>query len=90
MNEHRNYNSILQFLTIDLNNNNVAICKTCYYKLSLGNNLKIWECLLVTVRFRTHISSDIRQNPVLARFLKMPSGASLACTKLEQCFCGIS
>ena len=42
MNENRKSSSIWQFFTIDVNNNNVAICKTSDYKLSHGNNLKIW------------------------------------------------
>ena len=31
------------FFTIALNNNNVAIDKTCDYKLWHGNNSRIWE-----------------------------------------------
>jgi len=54
MNENRKSSSTWQFFfTIDLNNtnnnNNVATCKTCDYKLSHGNNSKIWgiKCIAV-------------------------------------------
>jgi len=65
VNENRKSSSIRQFSAIDLNNNNnnVATCKTCDYKLLCSNNSKT-------------ISTSIIQHypvlivvPVLARYL---------------------
>ena len=51
MNENRKPSTIWPFFTFALNNNgnNVAICKTCDYKLLCDNNLKIWvmKCIAV-------------------------------------------
>ena len=40
MNANRKHNSVWQFLTINLNNNNICICITCDYRLLHGNNYK--------------------------------------------------
>jgi len=62
------------------NNNNTAICKTCDYKLSCGNNLKeMYSSTLYGSSRKYDISCQCHlwENPVLVGFQKIPSGTFL-------------
>jgi len=51
--------------SIDLNNsNNVAICKTCDYKLSCGNNSKIWGMKCIPVHYLVLIPAGFLKNAI--------------------------
>lgn len=44
---------------------------------------KMFTSYTIQFRFRSNISSDIRQNPILARCQKMPSSASIQCIDMH-------